>query len=444
MKRHSLFLMGMATMILLAGCGAKAETNGTSAMGTVVVTTSGAAATQPSPTAAGEMNAESSGVIPSVMVDGVLYQDTGYVSSAIGCGDMDGEITSSVDGSKLPTENNQSNFGTGYSWQRGSEGQIIVVMDARNEIFRDPNHHFAFDMPEEVLNFSAEVKEIRGNGELLVEYIDAPELFMKPIESVCVIPTDNLQDEVQVGDIVRVWCDGLVQEIFPPILPNVYRTVKEEMEPAGREQPIIDAPETSEYRQNDDGSWSYMGLTYPYRLLLIGTLPNAAAENFYVVLSGSENVTYEEISRKVLGSTYEPGTKDDPVVVSMGIYDENCEVDTSAVLVSAAYITQYGLTVLFDQYDNQISGDMLTGEHFALDRWTGESWNPVDTVISEYGFDDIGYLLEKGRMTRKVFNWDWLYGKLDPGRYRIRVQVIDSEVHEAAAVFTIFSFVAYR
>ena len=187
-----------------------------------------------------------------------------------------------------------------------------------------------------------------------------------------------------------------------------------------------------------------MGLTYPYRLLLIGTLPNAAAENFYVVLSGSENVTYEEISRKVLGSTYEPGTKDDPVVVSMGIYDENCEVDTSAVLVSAAYITQYGLTVLFDQYDNQISGDMLTGEHFALDRWTGESWNPVDTVISEYGFDDIGYLLEKGRMTRKVFNWDWLYGKLDPGRYRIRVQVIDSEVHEAAAVFTIFSFVVYQ
>ncbi len=173
--------------------------------------------------------------IPSIMIDGVLYQDTGYVSSAIGCGTMDGEITSSVEGSELPAENNQSNFGAGYSWQRSSEGQIIVAIDARNEIFRDPNHDFAFDMPEEVLNFRAEVKELRGNGQLLVEYIDAPEMFMKPIESVCVIPIDNLQNEVQVGDTVRVWFDGLVQEIFPPILPNVYRIVKEEVEPVERD-----------------------------------------------------------------------------------------------------------------------------------------------------------------------------------------------------------------
>ena len=39
-----------------------------------------------------------------------------------------------------------------------------------------------------------------------------------------------MKENVAVGDIVRVWFDGLVQEIYPPILPNVYRVVKEEMD----------------------------------------------------------------------------------------------------------------------------------------------------------------------------------------------------------------------
>ena len=32
-----------------------------------------------------------------VMVDGIVYQDTGFHSSMIGCGTMDGKITSAVD-----------------------------------------------------------------------------------------------------------------------------------------------------------------------------------------------------------------------------------------------------------------------------------------------------------------------------------------------------------
>jgi len=321
----------------LAACGTGTKPAGTTEAGTQIQTQS-AAETE----AAEDM-------IPSVMVDGILYQDTGYVSSAVGCGTMDGEITSEVDGSEIPTKDGQSNFGTGYGWQRGPEGQIIVVIDGRNEIFRDPEHLFDSDIPAEVLNFRAEVLEVRAGGDLLLSFLDAPELFMPPFKAgdEINVHADKLTDTVSQGDVVRVWSDGLVQEIYPPILPNVYRIEKE-----------------------DDGL---------------------------------------------------------------------CNVKSAGVLVSAAYKTPYGLTVLFDQYDSKIPEELLTGEHFALDRWTGENWSPMDTVISDYGFTDIGYPLKKGGMTRKVFNWDWLYGKLEPGRYRIRVQVIGSEVYEAAAVFTISS-----
>lgn len=40
---------------------------------------------------------------------------------------MDGEITSEVDGSEKPTKDNQSNFGTGYGYQYGSQEGIIEI-----------------------------------------------------------------------------------------------------------------------------------------------------------------------------------------------------------------------------------------------------------------------------------------------------------------------------
>ena len=49
--------------------------------------------------------------IPMVMADGAMYYDTGRESTVTGrCGVMDGEITSAVDRTEVPSENNQSNF----------------------------------------------------------------------------------------------------------------------------------------------------------------------------------------------------------------------------------------------------------------------------------------------------------------------------------------------
>lgn len=67
-----------------------------------------------------------------VMVNGELYQDTGRKSTFTGgrCGNMDGSIDSQVEEDEIPTENNQSNFGTGYGYQYGpEEGTIEIDMN---------------------------------------------------------------------------------------------------------------------------------------------------------------------------------------------------------------------------------------------------------------------------------------------------------------------------
>lgn len=158
---------------------------------------------------------------PCVRVDGVVYQDTGFVSSMPGCGNMDGEITSQVDGTKLPDQDDQSNFGTGYAYQRGGDGLLLVKMDERMEIFRDMDSTDS-SIPPQVLHFTAEVKAV-NEGSLLVTYISTAEGFSPLSEGEYTASTDNLLDEVQVGDQVEIWCDGNILETYPAQLGLVYR-----------------------------------------------------------------------------------------------------------------------------------------------------------------------------------------------------------------------------
>ena len=76
-------------------------------------------------------------LIPMVMVDGVLYLDTGIFSTpSFTNRTYDGEITSAVKGSETPTENNQSNFDIGYGYVIGSlDGTIELDMNGNWRIF---------------------------------------------------------------------------------------------------------------------------------------------------------------------------------------------------------------------------------------------------------------------------------------------------------------------
>lgn len=74
--------------------------------------------------------------IPMVRVNGKLYYDTGRESTVNGrCGNMDGEITSTVDGTEIPTEDNQSNFGSGFGYQYGADDTIEIYMNEKWFVF---------------------------------------------------------------------------------------------------------------------------------------------------------------------------------------------------------------------------------------------------------------------------------------------------------------------
>lgn len=156
-----------------------------------------------------------------VMIDGIIYKDTGYCSSMLGCGTMDGEITSSVKHG-LPSENDQSNFGKGYDYQRATKDTVFVVIDDEWRIFRDIESEDT-SIPEQVKNFNAEVKEIRDDGTMLVSYINMPEGFVAMHEGDYVVSMENLREEINAGDIVTIWFNGKVMETEPAQIGFAYR-----------------------------------------------------------------------------------------------------------------------------------------------------------------------------------------------------------------------------
>ena len=88
--------------------------------------------------------------IRAVMVEGQLYLDTGLNNGEIRkCGTFDGEITSQVDRSQLPKENDQSNFGTGWGYQYGAlEGTVEVYMNENWRIFATEEAMASIQFPE--------------------------------------------------------------------------------------------------------------------------------------------------------------------------------------------------------------------------------------------------------------------------------------------------------
>ena len=89
------------------------------------------------------------------------------------------------------------------------------------------------------------------------------------------------------------------------------------------------------------------------------------------------------------------------------------------VTMTVSDVTPAGATVTI-QDDNP--EPFVYGEWFQIQREKDGVWYDVKTRISNYGFNEIGWLTdENGELTMTV-DWEWLYGKLPAGHYRLLKQ----------------------
>jgi len=81
------------------------------------------------------------------------------------------------------------------------------------------------------------------------------------------------------------------------------------------------------------------------------------------------------------------------------------------------------LTVVFE---NNSNSQCIYSEYFWLEKKINGRWYQVPVAIDgNYGFNDIGYDLASGDDGEWAVDWDWLYGSLDTGEYRIVKNILD-------------------
>ena len=101
--------------------------------------------------------------------------------------------------------------------------------------------------------------------------------------------------------------------------------------------------------------------------------------------------------------------------------DSSCIV-TGVENVSATVsdLSPTGATVIITDQNKE---PYTYGEWYQIEKEENGKWYKLKTMVEEYGFNDLGYLVNEHNQVKFVIDWEWLYGKLPQGRYRILKQV---------------------
>ncbi len=83
-------------------------------------------------------------------------------------------------------------------------------------------------------------------------------------------------------------------------------------------------------------------------------------------------------------------------------------------------LTDSGATVIIRDTSNRKN---IYGEYFRIDRKENNEWVELDTAPQEngaaIGFNNIGYMIGETHEREFVIHWEWIYGHLPKGEYRI-------------------------
>lgn len=85
--------------------------------------------------------------------------------------------------------------------------------------------------------------------------------------------------------------------------------------------------------------------------------------------------------------------------------------------LTVEYASPTGATILFQQVDNPGSFLLLCGNDYVLQRYENGNWQDLPTLQDSVFWTQAAFVVTA--IPRDNIDWEWLYGTLSPGRYRI-------------------------
>ena len=96
-------------------------------------------------------------------------------------------------------------------------------------------------------------------------------------------------------------------------------------------------------------------------------------------------------------------------------------------------ISNVGANLIIRREDGDDGAEVVYGEAYIIQRQEDGEWQDAETVPDNYGFPMVGYNVPGGAEASIYYNWEWLYGALEPGEYRMVWDVSRKDSGSASA-----------
>lgn len=123
----------------------------------------------------------------------------------------------------------------------------------------------------------------------------------------------------------------------------------------------------------------------------------------------------------IAGASVSIGTYDDHEYWDFISFHGESEISALGLYFSLKNISPSGATLVFNQYNSDApTGELECGEDFTLEVLDNGKWESVPIALEgNYAFNAVAYIIAAGQSTEMELNWEWLYGKLPAGEYRV-------------------------
>lgn len=97
--------------------------------------------------------------------------------------------------------------------------------------------------------------------------------------------------------------------------------------------------------------------------------------------------------------------------------DEPNLVNGISIMIKYGTLTKKGASIIIT--DRTKGEEHTYGDSFRIEKKENGKWSELNTIIKDYGFNAIGYSVDKNYRLEMEINWAWLYGELEDGEYRL-------------------------
>lgn len=132
-------------------------------------------------------------------------------------------------------------------------------------------------------------------------------------------------------------------------------------------------------------------------------------------------------------NTSKPSTEEYELLPETPTQCEDAGFPDWGLSLSVKNVSSTGLTLVAKQEGGNPTGNIMTGDPYYLITLSDGTWKTVEELplpegVDGRAFNSIGYWIYKGETREFDINWEWIFGELPSGTYRLVKEFMDFRV----------------